>query len=307
MQPLTDPECALFEVGEWLRDQGYEFTAITPESHRRVNARGEAARTARDVFGWSRPFAAGLLPDRILAALARADVLVRREDQLVSAVRFATLGRNLFVHSAYPTVDDASVFFGPDTYRFARFLASRIGSARLLVDIGAGSGAGAISIARATERIILADINPRAVSYARVNAHLAGIQQRVDVVGGDLFANVSGDPDVIIANPPYLVDEAHRTYRDGGGALGIDLGLRMVTRGLARLAPRGRFLLYTGAPIVDGVDRVREALVEVAAAADAELVYEEIDPDVFGEELDTPAYRHVDRIAAVGATIALRR
>ncbi|MGE0403972.1 MAG: SAM-dependent methyltransferase, partial [Kofleriaceae bacterium] len=39
----------------------------------------------------------------------------------------------------------------------------------------------------------------------------------------------------------------------------------------------------------------------------AELVYEEIDPDVFGEELDTPAYRDVDRIAAVGATIALRR
>lgn len=27
--------------------------------------------------------------------------------------------------------------------------------------------------------------------------------------------------------------------------------------------------------------------------------YEEIDPDVFGEELDTPAYAGIDRIAAV--------
>jgi SAM-dependent methyltransferase len=309
VQSLTDAESALFEVGEWLRDQRYQFLAITPESHRRVNAREEnrEARSVRDVFGWSRPFAPGFLPERIVTALRRADVLRSRDGHMASGVRFATLGSDLFVHSAFPTVEDTAVFFGPDTYRFARFVASRMGSARYLVDVGAGSGAGAISIARAAERIVLADINPRAVSFARVNAYLAGVQHRTEVVSGDLFTNVSGDPDVIIANPPYVVDAAHRTYRDGGGALGTELGLRMVVRGLARLAPRGRFLFYTGSPIVDGVDRVREALAEIAAAADAELVYEELDPDVFGEELDTPAYREVDRIAAVGATIALRR
>jgi hypothetical protein len=224
----------------------------------------------------------------------------------MSAVRFATLDDQLFVHSAYPTVEDAAVFFGPDTYRFARFVGSRIGTARLLVDVGAGSGAGAISVARLAERIVLADINPRAMSFARVNARLARVEQRTEVVGGDLYSNVSGDPDVIIANPPYLVDTSHRTYRDGGGSLGTELGIRMVTRGLARLAPHGRFFLYTGAPIVDGVDRIHQTLIEIATASDAELTYEEIDPDVFGEELDTPAYAHVDRIAAVGATIALR-
>ncbi len=309
MTPLTDIECALFEVGQWLRDQGYTFTTITPESHRRVNARPQnrEARTVRDVFGWSRPFAASLLPDRIVSALRRADMLRSRDGLLLSAVRFSTLGDQLFVHSAYPTVEDAAIFFGPDTYRFARFVASRIGNAHYLVDVGAGSGAGALAVADAVERITLADINPRAVSFARVNAHLAGVQQRTEIVCSDLFASVSGDPDVIIANPPYVVDAAHRTYRDGGELLGTELGLRMVTRGLARLAPGGRFFLYTGAPIVDGVDRVRDALVEIATAADAELTYEELDPDVFGEELDTPAYREVDRIAVVGATIALRR
>jgi methylase of polypeptide subunit release factors len=306
VQSLTEAERALLEIGGWLRDQSYAFIAITPESHRRVHARAQAARTARDVFGWSRPFAPSLLPERIVEALRRADMLASQGGQLVSGARFATLGDQLFVHSAYPTVEDASVFFGPDTYRFARFVAARAGTARMLVDIGAGSGAGALSMARAAQRIVLADINPRAVSFARVNAHLAGVHEKTEVVGGDLYANVVGDPDLIIANPPYLVDAAHRTYRDGGGALGTDLGLRMVVRGLARLAPRGRFLLYTGAPIVDGIDRVREALVEIAAAADADLAYEEIDPDVFGEELDTPAYAHVDRIAAVGATIARR-
>jgi len=306
VQSLTDAECALLEVGEWLREHQYTFTAITPESHRRVNARADEARSVRDIFGWSRPFAQALLPEHIVAALRRADMIRSRDGQMVSGVRFATLGDQIFVHSAYPTVEDAAVFFGPDTYRFARFVASRIGSARLLVDIGAGSGAGAIAIARSVERIVLADINPRAGSFSRVNAHLAGVEHRTEVVDGDLYANVSGDPDVIIANPPYLVDAAHRTYRDGGGSLGTDLGIRMVVRGLARLAPRGRFFLYTGAPIVDGVDPVRQALEEIARAADAELTYEEIDPDVFGEELDTPAYAHVDRIAAVGARIALR-
>jgi hypothetical protein len=36
------------------------------------------------------------------------------------------------------------------------------------------------------------------------------------------------------------------------------------------------------------------------------FVYEEIDPDVFGEELERPAYAHVDRIAAVGLTVIKR-
>ena len=34
-----------------------------------------------------------------------------------------------------------------------------------------------------------------------------------------------------------------------------------------------------------------------------QFVYEEIDPDVFGEELDRQAYAHADRIAVVGLTV----
>jgi hypothetical protein len=33
----------------------------------------------------------------------------------------------------------------------------------------------------------------------------------------------------------------------------------------------------------------------------------EIDPDVFGEELDQPGYGQVERIAAIGAVIKTRR
>ena len=40
-----------------------------------------------------------------------------------------------------------------------------------------------------------------------------------------------------------------------------------------------------------------------SAASDAgcTMAYREIDPDVFGEELERPAYRDVERIAAIGA------
>ena len=41
-----------------------------------------------------------------------------------SRVRLATIDDLLFVHSAFPTDPPDAVFFGPDTYRFVRFVRS---------------------------------------------------------------------------------------------------------------------------------------------------------------------------------------
>ena len=64
-------------------------------------------------------------------------------------------------------------------------------------------------------------------------------------------------------------------------------------------------LLYTGSPIVDGEDALLTALAEAIDEAGCTLRYEELDPDIFGEELDGKAYAAagVERIAAVGAVI----
>jgi len=48
---------------------------------------------------------------------------------------------------------------------------------------------------------------------------------------------------------------------------------------------------------------VRDALEQALPGLGCTLSYEEIDPDIFGEELDEPAYADVERIAAVGAVI----
>jgi hypothetical protein len=62
-------------------------------------------------------------------------------------------------------------------------------------------------------------------------------------------------------------------------------------------------ILYTGAPVVSGEDRFLAVLTRAFAATSRSFHYEEIDPDVFGEELDQPCYAHVDRIAAVSVVV----
>jgi methylase of polypeptide subunit release factors len=123
------------------------------------------------------------------------------------------------------------------------------------------------------------------------------------VIESDLFQKICEAFDLIIANPPYLVDPRARLYRHGGGALGFDLSLRIVEQGIERLAPGGRLILYTGSAIIDGADLFQEALLSQLAGRNLRINYEEIDPDVFGEELDDPPYDRADRIAVVGVTI----
>ncbi|MBA3710172.1 MAG: class I SAM-dependent methyltransferase [Planctomycetes bacterium] len=301
-RPLVDEkESALCELGEALKADGYRFTTPTPETHRRVNARAgnERARNLRDVFGWSRPFPPDLVPAPMIALLEQAGQLDRGPAGLRSRVRFSTLDERLHVHSAYPTVEADAVFFGPDTYRFASFVGDHARDADCVVDIGCGSGAGGLSYAARAKRVILADISAKALSFARVNTVLAGVAH-ADVVQSDVLAGIPDPIDVVIANPPYLVDPQARIYRDGGGALGIGLAVRIVRESLARLQPGGRLILYTGTPIIAGRDPFWEAILPAITAAGAAGTYREIDPDVFGEELESPAYADADRLAVVG-------
>ncbi|CAN5120924.1 class I SAM-dependent methyltransferase [soil metagenome] len=301
MKAPSDPEAALIAVGEWLGKTGYDLVTVTPETHRRVIAHRPAAKTVRDVFGWSLPFDRALLPAGIVDALTTADVLVGSGDVLATRIRFSSLRGRLYCHSAYPTESSHAVFFGPDTYRFCAALARTVTKAHRVVDLGAGSGAGGISLAEQCEQIVLADLNPLAAMYARVNAHLAGCADRTEIVVGDLFEHIHGEPDLVIANPPYIADPRERVYCHGGGELGTGLALRILDEALPRLAPGGRLILYTGSPIRDGVDPIRAAVA--ARLAGKRWRYCELDPDVFGEELETATYAGIERIAAVLLTV----
>lgn len=312
---MTAPalEASLVLLGRWLQDRGYRFVTVTPATHARINARSgtHPARDLRDVFGWSRPFEAGLLPDQVVGWLRDGDLLRQEGGLLSSRVRFSTLGRQLYSHSAYPTSDADAVFFGPDTYRFADLIEdelrrSPLRSGARILDVGCGAGPGGMVAALGSEsarpELVLADINPKALVHASANAGLAGLG-RVSLAQSDLYARVTGDFDLVVANPPYLVDASARTYRHGGGPLGGSLSARIVAEGLPRLAPGGRLLLYTGAAMVEGRDPLFEALEPVLERAGWSWRYRELDPDVFGEELDAPAYQQTERIAAVALIV----
>jgi methylase of polypeptide subunit release factors len=148
--------------------------------------------------------------------------------------------------------------------------------------------------------VLAVDINPAALRFTGVNAALAGVA--VAARRSDLLGGVDGFFDLIVANPPYLVDPASRAYRHGGGPLGAELSLDIVRTACDRLAPGGALLLYTGAAVVNGEDPFRAAATGQLALAGLAWTYEEVDPDVFGEEIAEGAYRDADRIAAVVLT-----
>lgn len=305
-EPDPLPGIALPNLISFLKAENYSFVTPTPATHARNNQRpgNESARNLRDVFGWSRPFHASLLPDSLFAVLSDAGVIIRSGAEWKSSVRASTLGGELFLHSAFPTVSADAVFFGPDTYRFAsairRHLAASPRHLRRALDLGCGSGAGGVMLAKSSncQEVIFTDINDRALQMTRLNAQAAGLVN-MTTVRSDLFTRVDGMFDIIVANPPYLNDPMKRAYRHGGGELGSRLSLEIARAAKGRLSPGGTLLLYTGSPIVDGRDQLREAIAESFASSGLDWSYEELDPDVFGEELETDAYRGVDRIAAV--------
>jgi methylase of polypeptide subunit release factors len=311
-KPLSREDCALLALGQLLRDEDYRFTTITPLSHRRVSERAkEGPLSVEDVFGWNCSFQRQEVSDRVASLLQGAGALQIAGSGVRSRVRFSTLGDQLFMHSAFPTDESDAVFFGPDTYRFGRAIKQLLTSARLnsplrILDIGTGSGAGGLYAARLLTKIsptvVLADINHQALRYSRINAMLNAVPN-VQVVESDLYAGVAERFDLIISNPPYLVDSLMRLYRHGGGDLGSALSLDIVEQGIEHLAPGGCLLLYTGSAIVRGEDVFHTALCDLLSSREVSWTYEEIDPDVFGEELEHPPYDRADRIAVVALTV----
>ena len=295
---------ALLELLAQLQSRNYRFIAVTPGTHERVLARPRPeVVTLRDIFGWNRSFTEAEIDAEIMTLLRVAQCVERTGDEFRSRVRVASLGERLFLHSAFPTNATNAVFFGPDTYRFSNFVHEKMRSSpppQWIVDMGAGTGAGGIvALERArSARLTLVDINPEAARLASITARSAGIAAEILVDD-----RIPCGCDLVIANPPYMIDVAHRAYRDGGELFGGEIALRWAREALSALKPQGSLLLYTGAAVSSGTAPLIEALASLSREGGYIFTHREIDPDVFGEELDSREYSEVERIAVFGITM----
>lgn len=70
------------------------------------------------------------------------------------------------------------------------------------LEVGTGSGAVAVHLAKRGARVLATDINPEAVAHARGVARGEGAD--VEFLVGDLVAPLCGRFDLVVFNPPYL-------------------------------------------------------------------------------------------------------
>lgn len=116
------------------------------------------------------------------------------------------------------TIDDVPLIvlpgvFNPVLFRSGAFLARTLAKMPLppgskVLDMGSGSGVGAVFAARQGARVTAVDIYPDAVRCARLNVLLNDLTGQVTVVEGDLFAPVAGRRfDLILFNPPFYLGQ----------------------------------------------------------------------------------------------------
>lgn len=154
------------------------------------------------------------------------------------------------------------------------FLASRRGPRRIL-EIGTGSGAVAVSLAREfpDAEIWATDVSAPALEVARENAARHGVEARLHWLRGDRLMPVRGSRhrfDVLVSNPPYVpsgeVGRLQRDVRDwepalalDGGVDGMDFHRSLVRDGVGHLREGGMLAMEIGAEQGGAVSRLLEA------------------------------------------------
>jgi release factor glutamine methyltransferase len=140
-----------------------------------------------------------------------------------------------------------------------------------IVDVGTGSGAVAIALAKHLPQaeITATDRSAAALAVARSNLRRHGLEDRVRLHEGDLLADpaLAGPWDVIVSNPPYVREDEFaglpRDVREHeprealvAGPRGVEVIERLAVEAAERLTAGGWLILEAGPGVAAEVERI---------------------------------------------------
>lgn len=218
----------------------------------------EAERILEHATGLSR-VELYLTHERVLAADELELVEITIKERLTGKPLQYILGRQQFRHLDL-VCREGVLIPRPETellVEAALFELRKYGCPRTVVDIGAGTGAIAVSIAYEYEQatVYAADVSEEALNLTGENARANGVEGRVHAVVSDVFSgldDVKGQVDIVVSNPPYIprgelatlqreVQFEPRAALDGGED-GLDFYREIVQQSPGFLKPAGALL-----------------------------------------------------------------
>lgn len=115
------------------------------------------------------------------------------------------------LNSIWPsiTIEGKRLAISPGVYKpleNEHFCAEYVDQGDRVLDLGCGSGVCAIFAASKAREVLAVDISQAAVKNTEENCRRLGLTN-VIVKQSDMFANVDGKFDLILANPPYIAAE----------------------------------------------------------------------------------------------------
>lgn len=132
-------------------------------------------------------------------------------------------------------------------------------NAKKILDMCAGSGAIAVSLAKYIEnsKITAVDISLRALNIAKKNAKSNLVEEQITFINSNLFQNLVGQKyDMIVSNPPYIRKNVIKTLDEevqkepiialDGGEDGLDFYRKIIKQGYQFLKYKGYLCLEIG-------------------------------------------------------------